>query len=72
MSERPEWANGPEWDGWKWIPQTACMGRRSNEPNFITIERCGLSFRVRGIYLKTAKAALRIANVIAEDCGGWT
>jgi len=70
MSNRPDWASGPEWDGWRMV-----IGhiRRTTE------RRTGMEISKDGwlwvgsalLYLPDPAAALRVANVIAEELGGW-
>ena len=88
MSEatRPEWASGPEWEGWsvdKAYGEAVFRGLRNphNDPHdCISIElrrnpiiRFGRGSRWDAIelYGGTVEGALAIGNAYAEDAGGW-
>ena len=73
-NNRPEWAQGPEWDGWAWDHVRAERVTVAHdriyivvlvEDGIITEASCD-----RGRYVKPS-TALAIANLIAEDRGGW-
>lgn len=67
---RPEWAQGPEWEGWD-LYKGCHVSRLTRSCGPIAIIQSGSLYRLSGFYLNTASAALAIANLIAEDRGGW-
>ena len=76
---RPEWAQGPEWEGWRWNPHAREMYRPVNSGS-VQIEPDNPSDPVLWVvgdsatnYIKVDRlaSALAIANLIAEDRGGW-
>ncbi len=78
-NNRPEWAQGPEWDGWRWNPQLCEMYKPTNcgsvqiqpdDPSIITLWVVGDSV-TNYINVQSHISALAIANIIAEDRGGW-
>ena len=86
MSERPEWASGPEWEGWtldKAYPEAVFRGLRNpcNDPHdCISIEmrhnpviRFGRGSRWDKLEVHGGdmRGALAIANAYSEAAGGW-
>lgn len=78
-AERPDWASGSEWEGWEM--REATYGLRA----YRTVEPLGFEFEIeRDGFLHMGRsltkfsfrfpdpaAALRVANVIAAELGGW-
>lgn len=75
MSQRPDWASGPEWEGW--------------EPFVLTVTRSSPAFDMAigsdgGLHVwpsldsgvcipfHSPESALRVANCIAAEMGGWS
>ncbi len=75
--ERPEWLSKPEWKGWSYDYRSMSVGRSM-------IFGAGVGFEVRDdrelriacddrlvILPMPPEAALRVANAIAKELGGW-
>lgn len=71
---RPSWAAGPEWEGWE-APESNPFRVRKTIP-FLAVDICvtqrgGVSFGNDMLMMGTPESALRIANAIAAEFGGW-
>lgn len=69
---RPEWAKGPEWDEWRFEYPAF---RFAADGQIVRVQRHeyshGVKYSVNGLGVNQASTALAIANLIAEDRGGW-
>jgi hypothetical protein len=81
-NERPEWAQGSEWDGWDVVGYHSDMVQRfimdGLEQKYCAhISKVGLGVwdmfdENQGMeFSLSPKSALRIANAIAAEFGGW-
>jgi hypothetical protein len=71
-NNRPEWAQGPEWDGWEGICTQFCVTRKIMDRTILRISRTmDGRCRVGKGHATSPATALAIANLIAEDRGGW-
>lgn len=73
--QRPEWASGPAWDGWRTDGIDMERSTRSCDFNI-----CQVRSEIAGKYrysldgyvqFDTPDAARRVADKIAEELGGW-
>ena len=80
---RPDWAAGVEWEGWKSTGAGIGTVRRqvarpntgkavaSPEAKYLVISYDNLLVSRNWIVLPSPESALRIANAIAAEFGGW-
>jgi hypothetical protein len=76
---RPEWAQGEEWEGWKPDKHVTTILVRDFQPLYMEIGyrdhdivlRLWMRHEYVEITVKSPESALRIANCIAEEMGGW-
>lgn len=78
-AERPDWASGAEWEGWKSAAKlfdvrgVDLVGRRMKDGTNVRISPTGILQTGATIaYLPSPAAALRVANAIAAELGGWS
>jgi hypothetical protein len=75
----PDWATGPEWEGWKWHKRVQAMMRWSESTGYEITDDCELvvtrmsselwdGSAIQGVSHATA---LAVANLLAESDGGW-
>lgn len=76
-NNRPAWAQGPEWEGWEREEDRVTRATKHNVTTF-TIAcdgylafDCDANGYERHICCGSPESALRIANAIAAEFGGW-
>lgn len=79
-NNRPEWAQGDAWDGWQWDPhhhemrrQTNCGSVQIESDDSNQLDHLWVVGDSCTNYIDVARmsTAIAIANLIAEDQGGW-
>lgn len=72
-NERPDWASGPEWEGWQEWPRG--VYRSCPQLSFVIYAIGGMAIHDEQseieITTDSPQAALAAANALAEACGGW-
>lgn len=80
VTDRPEWASGPEWEGWLAVNRATCIYR-----NAVGIDEISIANNDYGVHLTlivgddeievkclSVAHALTAANALAEAAGGWS
>lgn len=76
---RPDWADGAEWKGWFWVPREQSVLRSTKNRLMQIYEDGDLVIDMHSDHRWDAdvvegldiSVALQIANLIAENDGGW-
>lgn len=67
---RPDWASGPEWEGWVYRHLRVHRNTKKYK-SFEISQNGGLWVGTSLIFLSSPADALEVANLIAEKLGGW-
>lgn len=75
VDDRPDWAKGPEWDGWNWsspgyAKRMVVDGLELSISFYPGVKGRGVQGTCGHPYVEPS-TALAIANLVAEDRGGW-